>query len=324
MCQVSILVPIFNVEKYIERCAISLFEQTYKEIEYIFVDDCSPDDSVKILEKIIERYPQRREHIRIIHHKKNRGLAAARNTAVDNCKTDFLMHVDSDDWLELDAIEKLVHEQKKTGCDIVTGNMAIWKNENTEVLRRNEPKDKETLICEYIKPSNAAHVLCGRLIRKSLYSDNNIAALEGYDIGEDYQVIPQLFYCAKNFSFVDDCIYNYDRTNVGSYTGRMNNPDKFVKKVVQDLQAFDVVNYFFLSRSEHYFYEKSCAELAKYVLRVTPVLANFGQKSAFQMVWKRFEEIDNSFIKNIFDKRTRILLTIKKKYMLCRWLNFLR
>ena len=78
MCQVSILVPIFNVEKYIERCAISLFEQTYKEIEYIFVDDCSPDDSVKILEKIIERYPQRREHIRIIHHKKNRGLAAAR------------------------------------------------------------------------------------------------------------------------------------------------------------------------------------------------------------------------------------------------------
>ena len=79
---ISILVPIYNVEKYLERCARSLFEQTY------------------------------REHIRIISHEKNRGLAAARNTCVDNCQTDFLMHVDSDDYLEKKAVELLVKKQK--------------------------------------------------------------------------------------------------------------------------------------------------------------------------------------------------------------------
>ena len=75
---VSILVPIYNVERYIERCARSVFEQTYKNLEFIFVDDCSPDKSVKILERVAEDYPQWKGRIKILHHDYNRGLAAAR------------------------------------------------------------------------------------------------------------------------------------------------------------------------------------------------------------------------------------------------------
>lgn len=67
---VSILVPIYNVEKYIERCARSLFEQTYSDIDYIFVDDFSPDNSIEILEKTLDEYPERKEHVRIIRHEK--------------------------------------------------------------------------------------------------------------------------------------------------------------------------------------------------------------------------------------------------------------
>ena len=107
MYKVSILVPIYGVEQFIERCARSLFEQTYQNLEYVFVNDCTPDKSIEILTRIIEYYPKRFNSIRIISHEKNRGIAASRNTAYDNATGEFVTIVDSDDWLELNAIELL-------------------------------------------------------------------------------------------------------------------------------------------------------------------------------------------------------------------------
>ena len=111
MYLVSILVPVYKVEDYIERCARSLFEQTYSNLEFIFVDDCSPDDSVEILGRIMDDYPARKEAVRIIRHNHNRGSAASRNTALDNGSGEFVFAVDSDDWLELDGL--LTHEYRR-------------------------------------------------------------------------------------------------------------------------------------------------------------------------------------------------------------------
>ena len=97
---VSILVPIYGVEKYIRRCAISLFEQTYLNIEYIFVNDCTNDDSIIILENVINQYPNRQSQIKIIQHETNKGLGEARNTAVAAANGDYLFHVDSDDYID--------------------------------------------------------------------------------------------------------------------------------------------------------------------------------------------------------------------------------
>jgi glycosyltransferase involved in cell wall biosynthesis len=90
--KVSILVPVYGVENYIERCARSLFEQTYENIEFVFVDDCSPDNSIQELEKIIKNYPNRKGQIKIIHHEKNIGLSGARHTAINNATGDFVIH----------------------------------------------------------------------------------------------------------------------------------------------------------------------------------------------------------------------------------------
>ena len=81
---VSILTPVYRAEKYIERCTRSLFEQTYENLEYIFVDDCAPDHSIQLLQQVLAEYPKREKQTKIIHHEKNRGVAAARNTAVEN------------------------------------------------------------------------------------------------------------------------------------------------------------------------------------------------------------------------------------------------
>ena len=113
MIKVSILVPIYNVETYIHQCAVSLFEQTYNNIEYIFVDDASPDNSITILKDLIKRYPKREKDVRIITHEKNRGLAVARNTAISNATGDYIFIVDSDDYMEKQTIEWMVEYDEK-------------------------------------------------------------------------------------------------------------------------------------------------------------------------------------------------------------------
>ena len=129
MYLVSILVPVYKVEKYIEQCARSLFEQTYDNLEYIFLDDCSPDNSIEILKRVMEDYPERKAQVRIIRHERNRGLAAARNTALDAANGPFVTHVDSDDYLGRDAIRLLVKKQEETGADIVSGNYyEVWSS----------------------------------------------------------------------------------------------------------------------------------------------------------------------------------------------------
>ena len=92
MKKVSVLVPVYGVEKYIEECARSLFEQTYGNIEYVFVDDCSKDGSIAILERVAEEYPQRKSQTRIIRHDHNRGLGGARLTALQKATGEYVTH----------------------------------------------------------------------------------------------------------------------------------------------------------------------------------------------------------------------------------------
>ena len=104
--KVSICVPIYGVEQYIERCVRSLFEQTYENIQYIFVNDCTKDKSIEILQQLLVQYPHRESQVHIITHDRNRGLGAARNTAVDAATGEFLFHVDSDDYIDVTTIDK--------------------------------------------------------------------------------------------------------------------------------------------------------------------------------------------------------------------------
>ena len=81
---VSIIVPVYGVERFIERCAVTLFEQTYKDIEYIFVNDATQDKSIEVLRAVMERYPERAKAVQIVEHVQNRGISAARNSGVDS------------------------------------------------------------------------------------------------------------------------------------------------------------------------------------------------------------------------------------------------
>ena len=214
---VSVLVPVWNVEKYIERCARSIFEQTYENLEIIFVDDYTPDNSIQIIERILLEYPQRVKQTQIIHHEHNRGLSAARNTAVDACNGEFIFHVDSDDWIELNAVELLLKKQQETDADIVTGCayqhfIDKVKIINVDGVNLNRMETLFALIERKISVS-----IWKRLIRTSLYKDNNIRCIEGVNLEEDFQVVVPLFYYSCSVTGITDFIYHYNRLNVNSY-----------------------------------------------------------------------------------------------------------
>ena len=101
--KVTVVVPVYRVEQYIERCARSLMEQTLDSIEYIFVDDCTDDHSVDILKSVITQYSERRGQTQIIHFGQNRGLAVARRTAIQAAQGEYVISCDSDDWVDHDA-----------------------------------------------------------------------------------------------------------------------------------------------------------------------------------------------------------------------------
>lgn len=120
MTTVSIIVPIYKVEKYIEQCARSVLSQTWPSIQFIFVDDCSPDRSIELLETLIDKeFANLKERITIIRKPVNQDLPQARKTGVEAAKGDFILHVDADDWVETDAVERLVRKAEETGADVV-------------------------------------------------------------------------------------------------------------------------------------------------------------------------------------------------------------
>ena len=242
--KVSILVPVYGVEKYIERCVRSLFEQTYENIEYIFVNDCTKDKSIEILERVIETFPKRKKQIRIINHCINKGLAASRNTAVNHCSGDFIMHVDSDDHLDPDTVEYAVIEQQKGDYDIVS--FGCYREYKNKTIVQNPPditNAKE--MCKFLIEKKTNVGIWGRLYRTTLYKENGICALEGSDMGEDYQITPRLMFYAKSISNLKFPKYHYNLMNENSYVNSINS-----EKNRQLFLSSKIVFDFFHSRTE--------------------------------------------------------------------------
>lgn len=284
---VSICIPIYNVEKYIERCAVSLFEQSYNSIEYVFIDDCSEDSSIERLKSVIKRYPQRKEHFVIINHEKNKGLSAARNTAVYTSTGEFILHVDSDDYLDINAVEKLINKQKETDADIVTGQAVCINKANSYVMDRPQYCTHQDFVLDMIKPS-IHHTIWGRLIRKSLYLDHQIKAKEGVNIGEDLQVMTQLAYYATKLESIWDVVYFYNCTNDFSY---MNQFDlKHIKRLTQDTESMEVVREFFQGKNSTY---QDCAEkyLFDYYLELLRFYGRTNNREEYTRIKKSLSDL---------------------------------
>ncbi len=216
MIKVSVIIPIYGVEKFIARCVESLFRQTLPEIEYIFVDDATPDNSMKVLHAVIERHPERSHAVRILRHEQNKGLPAARNTGLAAAQGEYIFHCDSDDFTETKMLEELYDTASRHDADVVWCDYYISHETSERYMKQP---------C-YATPEEALKgMLCGRmkynvwnkLVRRQLYVDNTVSFPSGYAMGEDLTMI-KVFAAAKNVTYLPKAYYHYVQWNASSIT----------------------------------------------------------------------------------------------------------
>lgn len=247
---VSVIVPVYNVSRYIERCARSLFEQTLNDIEYIFIDDCSPDNSIEILHQTLSDYPSRLAQVKIISHEKNRGIAAARNTGLKFASGEFIAHCDSDDWVETNMYEKMYNAAQKENAEIVACDFTMKYEDRDEVLEVvNQMPDDLHLLRSYI--SCGWTVIWNMLVKRTLYYENNIMAYDGLNFGEDYGLSVRLLALSNGYVRVSEPLYNYNRTNVNSIVANANNSHNLIRVTGQLVEIYSKVNQFFKDRNQY-------------------------------------------------------------------------
>ena len=204
--KISVIVPIFNVEAYIERCARSLFEQTLDNIEYIFINDCTPDRSMEILNNILSQYPERENQVLIINHHINRGAAYAREVGIKAAKGEYIIHCDPDDWIDLDMYNLMYNKAKNEGVDMV---ICDWyrsdgKNHTPEMQELDNCPD----VLRKLINCSICGSLCNKLIVRKKYLE--IQNFPTEHLMEDLNYSIQLaIICNGSISYLKKPLYYY-------------------------------------------------------------------------------------------------------------------
>jgi glycosyltransferase involved in cell wall biosynthesis len=217
--KVSILVPVYQVSAYIERCARSLFGQTLEEVEFVFVNDATPDDSMEKLQQVLNDFPHRRNEVKIVNHDRNRGLAAARNSAIAVASGEYILTVDSDDYIDPEMAEVMYAAAKNAPADIVICNFLLHTTTGKYIFD-SQLSITSNLFDAMIKDGNFEGYLCTKLIRRELFVQNNIKTPEGLNYLEDLYVSFRLFYYTNKIIKIDRAFYHYNKTNRTSITHR--------------------------------------------------------------------------------------------------------
>ncbi len=241
---VSILVPVYNVQNYIERCARSLFEQTYRDIEFVFVNDCSPDRSIDILCSVIEEYPNLKDKIKIVSHSRNKGLAASRINGLENCVGDLVSFVDSDDYIERNTIEKCVNKMLESNSDVVAFGFTHEHGSYKKITLPPKVMEMRT----YLKLSleRKIHInICGKLYKKELFTHDGVSFIEGINYGEDYVTGARIMYYCKKIVFVQEPFYHYVHYNTSSYTNVFRH-----SSMLQLLKAEQIIADFYTQKED--------------------------------------------------------------------------
>ena len=204
MPAVSVIVLVYKVEKYIERCARSLFEQTLQDIEYIFVDDCTPDRSIEILEWVLEDYPERKSQVIILHNERNSGLPFSRRRGVEAASGDYIIHCDSDDWPESDMYAKLYAKASSENLDMVICRMRLVYPGHTEPAP--DILGAEDVLGALIRQDMYDHMF-DKLVSRKAYEKGII--YPKYNMSEDTAQMIQLAANCESFGYVYETLYNY-------------------------------------------------------------------------------------------------------------------
>ena len=312
--KVSVIVPVYNVEKYIDKCLNSLVNQTLSDIEIVIVNDGSFDNSEKIIKRYERKYPDIIKYIKI----KNGGVANARNVGLDNASCEYVGFCDSDDYVEEDMYECLYEKAKSTKADIVVGG---YYSEKDDGSLDNKELDNMSYFSKSLEENPDMLLVTTPFITNKLFSkkmlDECNLRFKKYRIFEDLLFTYSAMLKANKIEKVNKSLYHYIRRKNESVTGMLNPKfyDLFpvineLKEFYQDNTSVDFSNYLTYLLIHHAY------------LRFTPSVGIKKLLLKYRYIrdsYKAFEEFDSNWENNMYFS----LKKRKNKIYRTKWFWFL-
>jgi glycosyltransferase involved in cell wall biosynthesis len=216
--EISLVIPVYGVEQYIAEFACSVFSQNYPNVQFVFVNDGTKDNSIKVLKDLIDdKFQSLKERI-IIVDKENAGLPAARKTGMEYVTGDYIYHVDPDDWLTTGSLEAIAAKAEETDADIIFFNY-VKEYENRRSVKKERAYDISEKL-QYIRNMynhRAYGALCNKCVKRTLYTDG-ILFHPRYSYAEDCYLTVQLVSKASSLAYLDMDVYHYRKNNPHSIT----------------------------------------------------------------------------------------------------------
>ncbi len=282
---ISIIVPVYNVEAYIIRCLDSIRKQTFTEFEVIIVDDGSKDDSIRKTEQFIKDNPWL--DIRLIHHKVNSGLLAARRTGYLNAKGEYIVFLDSDDFLTDTALQVLSDGINATGADIFIAAHNIVNSDNLSVPRLNKTTGdfNSTEILKLLLSGSQSHSMWGRIFRSGLFNPSeSLPDIAGQINSEDLMLFYTLVLRAEKIHVSNIPVYNY------FYNIASSSKKKFSESQFRQIVRATNYLYSLLRSSEEWSNVKDL--LKKYIVnRIFSILAQGCPQGAYDSLDSDVKEL---------------------------------
>ena len=309
---VTYIIPIFNVSDYIEKSVRSLLEQSYRNIEYIFINDCSSDDSEVKLRKTIEEFPERCNNIKIITNEQNLGSATSRNLGLDMAQGDYVMFSDSDDWVSADYVESMVR-QIEGGYDIVYCNYFENFKDHEDYDCQNHGQDNIECIRAMLRESMHAST-CNKIYRRSFLFASKQRFVDRADFCEDLSWNIRLFACTRRISYLPRAFYHYVKYNHNSITKSKSSSEKKRNRLLQRFENIRVAcDYLIAVGFEEEFYK----EMKELKLMAKNDLIDEKDDSSLQSWIETFPEADSAILScnKITWKNKLLLLLLHYKFI---------
>lgn len=280
MPKVSVIIPVYGVEKYIERCARSLFEQTLDDIEYLFIDDCTPDKSVEILKRVLEEYPQRKSQVVIHRMEQNSGQAKVREWGMRNATGEYVIHCDSDDWVDVHMYEEMYNKAIEEDADVVVCDFCSTDCENEQYSKGLISKEREYVISDILL-WRIAGCLWNKLVRRKEYTDHDINYPTN-NMGEDAALIVQILWNVKRISYLPKPLYYY-YTSPTSITRDVTD-DKIRQRFLQATANVEIIEQFLDGKANG----KITDALTKYIFEQSYLIVSLAMKNKEDLsIWRR-------------------------------------
>lgn len=231
MKKVSIIIPAYNIEEYIERCILSCINQTFREIEIIVVNDGSTDKTLDRINKL-----KSKDNRIVVIDKKNEGSMEARKSGWHIAKGEYILFVDGDDYIHKDAVEILYNKAKKENCDVVCYKFLIEDKDGISKKGWDKEIDKndKTRLLDLLFQGKINHNMWSKFLKKDFITNNQIEFPSDFSFGEDLAFVYTFSMYNPKFIIIDDYLYYYCRRE-GSLDSSINN------KTIEIMQALTFV-----------------------------------------------------------------------------------